>query len=257
MTTRWLVPPRARVVFAAFLAVAMVGCGSAGGPPLRGLGPEDLYQRGVSEFEGERWSAAIEAFERLVLEYPTHPRIQEVRYRIGQAYMGRGEYVTAAAEFLRLVTEFPASELADDARFQACQSYAELSPDIQLDQEYTHAAIDHCQALISYHPDSPHIPEARATMDAMRNKLARKVLTNGEYYLRRNALDSAILYFEEVVDRYPASGATPRALLRLVEAYRRVGYVEEMEQARDRLLREFPDSPEAGELRSVSVASGR
>ena len=39
------------------------------------------------------------------------------------------------------------AELADDARFMACRSYEELSPDPQLDQEYTRAAIDHCCSL--------------------------------------------------------------------------------------------------------------
>ena len=60
----------------------------------------------------------------------------------------RMEYITAANEFSRLATDFPAGPWADDARFRVCESYYELSPHPQLDQEYTRGALDHCQSIL-------------------------------------------------------------------------------------------------------------
>jgi outer membrane protein assembly factor BamD (BamD/ComL family) len=54
-----------------------------------------------------------------------------------------------------------------------------------------------------------------------------------------------VVYFEEVVTEYPDTTIAPGALEQLVETYSRLGYVEDAEDARERLLREYPQSPEA------------
>ncbi len=237
------------------VVLLLAGCASTG-PPLSELGPSELYQRGLSELADENWLRAVDAFERLALEYPTFERAEEARFRVGEAYAGNEEYITAANEYLRFVSEYPRSDLADDARYRVCTAYRELSPDVQLDQEYTRAAIEHCQALIAYYPNSEYVPQAREIIGAMRNKLARKVLESGEYYFGRDAYDPAIVYYEDLLERFPESSSAPKALFRLVEIYQEFGYQEELEEARERLLQEFPDSPEAQQVSGVGLANG-
>src|SRR5690606_39662795 len=86
---------------------------------------------------------------------------------------------------------YPAGPWADDARFKVCEAYAELSPHPQLDQEYTKAAIEHCQSLITYYPDSEFVPRAQEILDRMIGKLAEKQYLAGEFYRKRGAIDSA------------------------------------------------------------------
>lgn len=243
-----------RFVVALAAALPLAACASS--PDLQGFGPDELYTHANRELSQENWTAAIEAFERLALQYPTHPRAQEARYKAGLAYMGKEEYLTATSEFLRLVTDYPAGDFADDARFQVCRSYQALSPKIPLDQEYTRAAIDHCEALVAYYPESEFAGPAREIVTRMRDKLAAKVLYGGEYYFRRGAYDSAIVYFEDVLDRFPGTATAPRALLLLVHTYERLGYEDEMEEARRRLLERYPDSPQAREVQANNLASG-
>jgi outer membrane protein assembly factor BamD len=130
----------------------------------------------------------------------------------------------------------------------ACRSYQELSPNPQLDQEYSRAAIDHCQALVDYFPESPHAAEAAAIVEQMWDRLAAKAFQGGEWYLRRRAHDSAIIYFEDVVRMYPRTVYAPRALRRMMDVYEILGYEEEREETRARLIRAYPDSPEARAL---------
>lgn len=224
--------------------VALVACAS-GGVRLERLGPDALFERGLRAYQARRWTEAIQAFDRLVLEYPAHPRIEEARFRLAESYFGKREFVTAATEFARLAADYPAGPFADDARFKVCESYARLSPKPQLDQQYTQAAIEHCESLLAYHPDSEYAERARALIDELRAKLAEKAFATAEFYFRRHAYDSAILYYEAVTKDYPKTAAAPRALLRLVEVYRRIGYAEEAEEAKQRLLRDYPGTAEA------------
>ena len=217
-------------------------------PPLDQYDANGLLERGMAAYRDEDWSDAIRYLDHFVLENPTHPRVQEARYYLADAYYGREEYVTAAGRFTRLAEDFPNGEWADDSRFRICQAYRELAPEPTLDQAYTQAAIDHCQSLMVYHPESEHVPAAREIVTTMENRLARKAYLAGDFYARRQAFDSAIIYFETVVERWPASPAAPDALRAMVEAYDRIGYDEEADAARERLLRDYPESAAARDL---------
>ncbi|HSJ24061.1 MAG TPA: outer membrane protein assembly factor BamD [Longimicrobiales bacterium] len=234
--------------------VLSIACASRG-PSLEGLDGDALFALGMEELERRRWESAAQTFERLIFTHPNHPRVAEARFRIGETYQGRREWLTAALEFNRLAAEFPAGAWADDARFQVCRSYYEMSPPPQLDQEYTHQALDHCQSLLIFYPESEFVPEAEAIIEEMVNRLAEKEYLIGEDYYRRRAFDSAAIYYDALAREYPMTRWAPRALLRLVQIYDRLGYEPEARSARDRLLQQFPDSPEAQQVRGAAAAA--
>lgn len=233
----------------------LAACGSRGAR-LDHFDEEGLFAHGMTLLDARRWPQAAEVFERFILVYPTHPRVQEARFRLGETYQGRREWVTAAAEFNRLASEYPQGQWADDARFQVCRSYHQLAPRPQLDQEYTRSAVDHCQALLTFYPQSEYVPRAQEIIAELVNRLAHKEFITAEDYFRRRAFDSAIIYYDIVATDYPTSEWAPRALLRMVHSYERLGYDPEARAARDRLLRQFPNSPEAQQIREVTARSG-
>ncbi|HEX6939875.1 MAG TPA: outer membrane protein assembly factor BamD [Longimicrobiales bacterium] len=243
-------------IFGAATGAALVGC-SARGPLIYQMDADALYDHAMSSLQAEDWDEAIRSLVQITTRFPSDPRIQAVRFQLGNAYFGKEEYISAAAEYVRLATDFPSGEYADDARFKTCEAYYRLSPKPQLDQQYTQAAIEHCEALISYFPQSEFTPKARALVQDLYDKLAHKALLNGEYYFKRHAFDSSIIYFEELLRRYPTSKYAPKALLRLVQTYQRLGYEEELEAAKQRLLRDFPDTAEAVQAREITLANGR
>jgi outer membrane protein assembly factor BamD len=235
-------------------ALLSAGCGSRG-PVLEGLDGDALYAFGASEMERRRWESAASAFERLVFNFPNHARMQEARFRIGETYQARREWLTAAMEFNRLAADYPAGPWADDARFEVCRSYYQLSPKPQLDQEYTRLAAEHCQSLLAYYPDSEFVPQASEIIDVMIHRLAEKEYLVGDEYFRRRAFDSAIIYFDGLVRQYPATDWAPRALLRLVQIYERLGYDPELRSTKERLLQQYPQSPEAQQVARGGTAA--
>jgi outer membrane protein assembly factor BamD len=243
---------RSAVVCATVLGVA--ACASSG-PAYDTMTPDEVVELAITEAAEEDWDDAISAFERFIFQYPTHPRYQEARFRLAQVYFDREEFITSANEFARLATDFPGGEYSEQSRFKVCESYYELSPAPQLDHEYTRGAITHCESLLAYYPNSEYAERARAMVAELTNKLADKLYLAADHYYKRGAYDSAIQYFDELLTRYPTSAAAPRSLLRLYQAYGEIGYEEEAQQARERLLREFPDSEAARIIRGSIAGS--
>jgi outer membrane protein assembly factor BamD len=213
---------------------------------------DELYRIGLEKFERRDWNGTIEAMQRFVFKDPGAARVDSAQLLTGEAYFNQKQYLTAASEFLRLAQDRPAGRLADLARFRACESYYELSPRPELDQEFTEQAIIECRSVALLYPGSPYAELAIQRVAELTNKIARKYYLNAVYYFRRKAYDSAIVYLEHMLDTFRGSTTEPEALLKLYEAYVKLGYTDEADQTRDRLLRDYPDSPEARELRGNS-----
>ncbi|MBI4538252.1 MAG: outer membrane protein assembly factor BamD [Gemmatimonadetes bacterium] len=229
-----------------FLTVAAAACASA--PRLARMTQDELWQYALAEFEGRNWVRAIAALERLTLVYPNFERSVEVRLRLAQAYFQKKDYLVAASEFQRVTERYPAHELADDAALGVCESYFELSPIPQRDQTYSEKGITACDNVIRSYPGTESVGRATELRESLRTKLAQKDYQNGDFYFHRRLYDSAIIYYEDILERYADTAIAPKALLRLVESYTRIGYTEEAEAARQRLLRDYPNSPEARQL---------
>jgi outer membrane protein assembly factor BamD len=226
------------------LILVLVGCG-ARGDNINLLTPDDLYAQGAEQFEAGNYERAIVLLERFTSSFLGDPRVPEARMLLGDAHMARREYPTAAAHYQRLISDFPSHPRGREARYRICEAYVHLSPPPQLDQEYTIQALLHCESVAEYYPGTEEGEQALAHVEALRHKLAKKALDAGMHYFRRRAYDAAVVYFEDVVAQFPDTPLAPEALERLVETYGRMGYVEDAEEAQERLLRDYPQSPEA------------
>lgn len=244
---------RARLAYRTALALGVLlllgGCVRR--PPNYGaLPPDDLYQRATAAYEAGNYGRASELLEIFVQQHLGDPRAPEARLMLGRAHLARREYLTAAVHFQRLVNDFPASPLQREARFGTCDAYHRLSPRAPLDQEYTQSAILYCESVAQAYPGTEEGERAAGFVTELREKLARKAYETGMFYFSRKAYDSAVVYFNEVLEFYPQTPFAPTALGRLVETYELIGYVEEAQEARERLQRDYPDSPEARALRA-------
>jgi len=231
------------------LAVLMLGaCATRTVHPSE-LAVDDLYRTGMEAFEAGRTEDALRYLEYFVQAHFGDERIPQAQFTIGEAYDLRREHISAASAFQRLITDFPMHDLAPDARLRVCEAYVAVSPRPELDQRYTRIAITHCEAVIRNYPQTPLAEQAEAHIQEMREKLATKAFQTGLFYQRRRAFDSAVIYFREAVNEHPRTSAAPRALRGLVESYTAMGYEEDAEEARQRLLRDYPESADAQALR--------
>ena len=211
--------------------------------PLQG---PDLYRAAMAEYEAERWQNAISAFERLTRELsPRDSLMARVYYMLGMSHTQREEHLLAAQSFQRIMETFPNDTLADDGLLQAGRAYGEMWRKPALDKEYGETALQTLQTLLAVYPNSDVRDEAEQEVRTVMEQLARKDYENGVYYIRIGALESAIIFFEDVVERYPQTDMARLARLRMLEVYQRRGWAPEIREMCDVMRTTYPNDPEA------------
>lgn len=233
-------------LWAVLLAFGAGGCAST--PGYAGLTSDEIFERATGYLEAEEWDNAIQGFETLLFGNPTFERAPEARLHLAEAFFGKEQYLSAASEYERVITRYPSHELAPEAALGVCRSHVQLSPIVQRDQQYTRQALRSCASVAEEFPGSEAARRATELRDDMLSKLAEKDYQRGAYYFDREFYDSALVFLQDVLERYPNTPAAPKALLRMYEAYRAIGYSEDAEEARQRLLEEYPESAAAREL---------
>jgi outer membrane protein assembly factor BamD len=244
--------PRARV-FVLSLTALLAACG--GRDRFAGLDADTIYRMALNEMEEGDWGNAIRALERFNVSFGDDPRIPEVRLLLARSHYEDREYLTARSEYQRFRDRFVAHPRVAEAALGECRSLAALAPVPQRDQTHTQEALTVCGNVVVDYPGRPEAAEAAELRRSLRRTMAEKEYLNGNHYLRRRQYDPAIKYFEFVVDLYPETEFAPRALLGIYRANTAIGYDDLADEARSRLLRDYPDSAEARQL-AASTGSG-
>jgi outer membrane protein assembly factor BamD len=89
----------------------------------------------------------------------------------------------------------------------------------------------------------------------LREWFAEKAYKNGMFYFRRRAFDSAVIYYKDVVANYQGTTRVPDALMRLVEAYRAIGYADELKETCGTLHKYYPRTARLNESCPVPADS--
>lgn len=251
-------------------AIVVVGCGSAGpaeglsvaapAPVREGLSTaavDSLFASAERRFSRGDWTDAATEFERFMLEAPAgDPRLTRARFYVAEARLAAGDPLTAAREFRRISDETPNDPLAPEALLRVGDAYAELWRRPELDPSYGQTAIATYQELLNRYRGSDASARAEDRIADLQNQFAYKQYRAALYYLKLKAYDSAILYLKDLVATYPQSDVAPDALLDLVDAYRRLGYAEDVQETCGYLRRFHPGAAGLDGACPVPAASG-
>ena len=207
-----------------------------------------LFQASLAQLKEHKWDNAVNGFQRLTTELPARdPLLPQAYYYLGEAHTGRREYILAAQAYSRIPESFPEDTLAAVATFDAGMSYSKLWRKPSLDSDYGQTALATLQSFLAAYPDSPLVDRAKAEIDKLNEWFAVKGYDAGMFYLKRKAYDSAIIYFHDVATGYPGTEHARMSLLRLVEAYGKIGYKEEIAETCSTLREKYAGNAEVKE----------
>ncbi len=258
-----------RLLAALGLVMGAVACGAgarpepaAAPPPVQpsaeGAPPgqlDSLWRLAETQVRRGKWNDALKHLERVLLEFPPgDPRAPRARYYVGEAQFALGNHLQAAREFRRVSDETPNDPLAPEALLRAGDVYADLWRRPELDPSYGQTALATYQELLNRYPGG--IPAARAQerINELQERFAYKEYRAGLYYFRLKAYDSAILYLKDVVATYPRAAIAPQALVKLVQAYERLGYREDVQETCGYIRRFHPNAPGGREVCPTDTA---
>lgn len=154
--------------------------------PQSKIAPRVLFRKGVfaseiatETFEGDRIYDAIDAFEQLISSHPESPLVPE-------AYL----YLAG--------------------------TYETLSPGADWDQVSTRRALNYYTDFYSLYPEHPKAEFAYNRAEALRAQIAANRLAVGDfYYVRRNNMRAALVFYNEALTYAPDSSAAVEARERI------------------------------------------
>ncbi len=215
------------------------------------LGPEERLNYAISLYDDEDYQDALTEFQALLLQYPGSIIVDDTQYYLGMTRYQRDEYIVAAYEFSKLIRNMPASEFVPKAQYMLAQSYYQLSPNFNLDQQYTKKAIVELQAFIDYFPLNEKVAEAENQIIELNKKLAKKEYNTAVIYEKLEYYKAAIKYLNNVIDTYHdtqyAAMASYKKILLLMDREREDEAYAEMKK----FLLLYPDDENYEEIEEM------
>lgn len=200
---------------------------------------------------------AIPMLEELVQLTRGSTLSERVYYEHAKCQFFTKDYIMASYYLSNFTRTFPASAMAEECSFLAAYCYYRNSPNYELDQSDTKAAIEDMQLFLVAYPDSPLKDSANALVRTMRGKLEVKDLNNSRQYYRLRNYQGTITAFSAFVRAWPNSEFREEALFTLLQAsamlarnsveYRKKQRVAEAIQAYHNFADAFPESPDKRE----------
>ena len=222
------------------VVVIMAGCGSS--DVTTNLSAEERFQKAKALFDDENYLEAINEFTVVTLQFQSSPYADDAQFYLGECRFKRREYLLAATEYRMLKNNMAASPLVPDAQYKLGLCYYNLSPKVSLDQQYTRKAIEELQTFVEYYPGNEHAVDAEQKIEELTIRLAQKLYNSANLYMRMEDYKSAILYFDDVIEKYHDTEYGPLSYLGKVEALMaRRKYAEATAEA-NKFLTLYPNS---------------
>jgi len=208
--------------------------------------PEDLFRASMRQFRAGHYDKAQAGFQAITFSVGARDTLYPLaRFFLAESEFGQGDYVTAAQEFRRVADEDPNHRLAPDALLRSADSYAKLWEKPDLDPSNGQTALATYQELAGRFPDASATRVAAARLRALNDRFAQKEMDVGLFYFKRNAFDSAILYFKDLIASYPSASLVPDAYVYIVRSYHAIGYTDQETEFCNALRQFYPQLSEA------------
>ncbi|MEJ2537668.1 MAG: outer membrane protein assembly factor BamD [Calditrichia bacterium] len=228
--------------------VIFAGCGSKIKKEILDANEYFEYAKGL--YDKGKYLDAITEFTVIVLKFSADPVVDDAQFYLAQSHFKNEEYLIAVSEYQKVITDYPESPYVEQAFYQIGLSYSELSQRYQLDQEYTLKALRQFQNLIEAYPDGQYREDAEKQLTDLRKKLAKKQLLGGNVYRKMGIYDSAIIYYDILLEKYYDTPSAEEALYwKSVSLFKMKNYNDALTNF-TAFLEKYPKSKHAEEART-------
>lgn len=160
---------------------------------------------------------AIEIYKKVVDNAPYGKLADEAQFELANALKKTERYDEAISAFQKLIDDYPTSKYIDGAQYEVayCAYRASLKP--AYDIESTDKAIKAFEEFAHSSRDEDLSKEAEATIQRLKDKAAEKSIITARFYESQKHYDSAIIYYQDVVDRFGESSYAKEAKTKIEE----------------------------------------
>ena len=162
----------------------------------------EKLNKGITFFDKGKYARSLDEFNYILLSDRGSEIGVEARYYQGEANFGLEQYDEAIGNYEKFLHYSSDQEKIEYIRFKICQSYFKLATTHSRDQTNNEFAFMKLQYFIDEFPSSKHIIKAEEFLGILRSRKAQKVYETGRLYLKLKEYESAIIYFNDVIENY-------------------------------------------------------
>ncbi len=200
------------ILLALFIGTLIQSCSSSDKSDIKTDDPDRAFAIAKRNYDKKDYLEAIDDFSLIKIKFSGTKIIDKSQFYLGMCYYQREEYILAAYEFEYLLKNYATSSFIVQDRYQLAMCYYNLSPKYDLDQTYTHYAINEFQNFLELYPTDKLATDAEARIKELKNKLAFKEFKTGDLYSKMGNYKAAIYYYELVLQDYFDSDYADNAL---------------------------------------------
>jgi tol-pal system protein YbgF len=134
--------------------------GGGGQTPAMPGAAEEIYQQGQTFLQQESYATARMAFEQILQNFTSDPRVPDAQYGLAETFAGEGELDRAIEEFEKVERQWPRHERAPQALLRAGV--------VALQANERDRARDFFQQVRQRYPSSPEAEEAERQLRSIR-----------------------------------------------------------------------------------------
>jgi outer membrane protein assembly factor BamD len=165
--------------------------------------PVSLLKEAEQEIASDHYQLAIDKLRTIKNKFPYSSVAIDAQLRIADVYFMQESYIESAASYEAFRDLHPKHEKTPYAMFRIGKSYYNDIPSVVArDLTPAQRALDAYKNYLSHYPSGTETAEVHKDIIEIRNLLANKELSIGDFYFNRNFYDSAKPRYKKVIELF-------------------------------------------------------
>lgn len=194
--------------------------------------------KAIEYFDEGRFIRTTELLGQILPRYRATEESESLNWMNANCYYGIRDYIMAGTAFKTFSETFPYSEHAEEATFMTAYCEYLLSPRAELDQSYSHSAIEAFTFFKRRYPSSDKIEEADKMIKDMEEKLVEKSYINARLYYDLKSYKAALVALNNSLKEYPETKYREELLFLKLESH----YLFALRSVADKQQERFQDT---------------
>ncbi|HKL67754.1 MAG TPA: outer membrane protein assembly factor BamD [Bacteroidales bacterium] len=191
-----------RVYIILILAVLATSCGEYE-KLLKSTDFELKREKAQEYYDEGKYVKTSELLAQVLPRYRATDQAEELNWLNANTYYQMRDYMMAGSAFRNFANTFPYSEHTEEATFMTAYCDYMMSPRPELDQAYTHSAIEAFTFFQKRYPSSDKVDDAQDLIKELQDKLVEKSYINAKLYYDMKEYRAAVVALDNSLKDYP------------------------------------------------------
>ncbi len=201
------------------LSIITSGCRSEFEKVRASADPEAIYAKAIEYYDQKEFLRSQILIELILNSFRARKEAEQLRFMYAYTHYHLGKYILASYYFENFADTYTNSTYREEAKYMTALSYYNLSPTYRLDQTYSNKAIEAFQSFVNTFPQSDKVEKCNSLIDQLRRKLEKKAYVEAELYFNLRQYQSAVHSFENLLKDFPESPEAQEVRYMIVKSH--------------------------------------